>query len=70
MLGFVAEDAAVVRAPGIITARSDLGLLDAGLAAVVDLRSPLYAKTMQAVVDHVPKPPYAMADAPAMVMSH
>jgi putative intracellular protease/amidase len=66
MLGFVAEDAAVVRAPGIITARSDLGLLDAGLGAVAGLRSPLYAKTMQAVVDHAPKPPYAMADAPAI----
>jgi putative intracellular protease/amidase len=59
-------DAPICVAPGLITARSDCNLLDAGFAAMVQLRSPLYAKTMQVYAGHDPAPPYRLADAPAV----
>jgi putative intracellular protease/amidase len=59
-------DAPVCVAPGLITARSDCNLLDAGFAAMVQLRSPLYAKMMQVYAGHDPAPPYRLADAPAV----
>jgi putative intracellular protease/amidase len=59
-------EAPVCVTPGLITAQSDCNLLDAGFAAMVQLRSPLYAKTMQVYAGHDPAPPYRLAAAPAV----